>query len=171
MNCKVQCKTPHSCSGHELAEFARLVREGFEGSDEGLPGRIQKAIRLVFHYCSGSELTAIAALKATDARERACLFGMAGTPASNQHELELGWVFVDPRFRGRGIARALCRQLLKGAPGTGIFATTRPNNEPMKRILSTLGFVQAGKPFPHRRRDEELILYLQKGGLSEMGTQ
>jgi GNAT superfamily N-acetyltransferase len=164
LTCNLKCKAPDSCSDHELADFAHLVREGFEGSDAGLPGRIRKARRLAFHYVSGSELVAIAALKAPDGRERASLFGMAGAPTDAEHELELGWVFVYPRYRGRRIARTLCELVLAHAPGTGIYATTRPDNEPMKRTLSMLSFVQAGKPFPHRRRDEELLLFLRPGG-------
>jgi len=159
----VQFKTPDSCSGHEVAEFARLVREGFDGSDECLLGRIRKANRLAFHYESAGELAAIAALKAPEPGDRERTFKLAGIAGAADYELELGWVFVRPCDRRCGFAGKLCQGLLAQVPGTGIFATTRPDNIPMKRSLFALGFVQEGEPFPHRWRKQLLTLFLRRG--------
>ena len=37
-----QLKAPLTCTEAERGEFARLVRQGFHGSDEGLPDRIRQ---------------------------------------------------------------------------------------------------------------------------------
>jgi hypothetical protein len=60
-------KEPIACTEEERREFVRLVRLGFGGSDEGLPGRIRDARLLAFYYVAGDTLAAIAALKAPNA--------------------------------------------------------------------------------------------------------
>jgi RimJ/RimL family protein N-acetyltransferase len=153
-------KKPISCTGGELREFERLIRQGFEGSDEGLPGRIRDAKWLAFYYAAGDKLAAIAGLKAPNEQYRDDIFKKADAGLSPvEYKLELGWVFTVPAHRGSGIAESLCRQLLARVPTSPIFATTRPDNASMIRILLALGFERAGKPFP--RREEELILFLR----------
>jgi RimJ/RimL family protein N-acetyltransferase len=150
-------KRPASCTETERREFARLVRRGFRGSDARLPARIEAAERLAFRRDAGGDLVAIAALKAPDEGRRAEMFrtSRARLDAADC-ELELGWVFVLPAHRGRGIAGDLCRRLLARVPTAPLFATTRPDNVPMLRILLALGFERVGRPFPHRR--ESLVL-------------
>ena len=61
----VSCfKEPQACSEAERQEFERLVRQGFDGSDERLGGRIRAARRLAFCFSAEGPLVAIAALKA-----------------------------------------------------------------------------------------------------------
>ncbi len=55
-------------------------------------------------------------------------------------------------------ALLLCRGLVAHV-GSGVFATTRPDNTVMIRILTTLGFVRVGKPYS--RRNEALVLYVR----------
>lgn len=155
-------REPAACTKVQRREFERFVREGFGGSDEGLPGRIRDASRLAFCYSTGDTLVAIAGLKVPAERHRNDVFNKAYARASSaDYPLELGWVFVVPSHRGNGIGESLCRQLLEGVPASGVFATTRPNNSPMIRILDALGFTRVGKPFP--RRDHELLLFLLSG--------
>lgn len=153
-------KEPIACTDEERREFARLVRQGFEGSDEGLHGRIRDAKRLVFYRAADDALAAIAALKVPSERYRDDVFTKADahvTPAD--YELELGWVFVVPVHRGNRIAESLCQLLLAHVPASCVHATTRPNNSCMIRVLLALGFAQAGRPFP--LRNEELVLLLR----------
>lgn len=160
MNGAVSLKEPMACSDAERREFARLVREGFEGSDEGLHSRIRDARCLAFYYAVGGTLVGIAGLKSPDARYRDDMFKESGAPVSGaDYALELGWVFVVPPHRGNRIATNLCKLLLARVPTSCVFATTRPDNESMKRILVSLGFARVGKPFP--RRNEELVLFLR----------
>ena len=153
-------KEPIACSEGELREFARLVRQGFDGSDEGLPGRIRDAKWLAFHYTNGDTLGAIAGLKAPKKEYRDDVFkkAVAGVSPAD-YKLELGWVFVVPVHRGNRIATNLCQLLLSRASWPNVFATTRPDNSSMINILLALGFARAGKPY--LQRNEELVLYLR----------
>lgn len=158
---ETQFKKPAACSKGELREFARLVREGFRGSDEGLPDRIERARLLAFCYATDDWLVAIAGLKSPNSTHRRDVFAKASVSASaSAYSVELGWVYVVPTHRRKRIAQSLCRSLLAFAPGSGIYATTRPDNVPMIRILLALGFERVGRPFP--RRDEELVVFLRK---------
>jgi len=153
-------KEPIACTPEQRREFARLVRQGFEGSDEGLHGRIQDANRLAFRYAVDDTLAAIAALKAPDERYRREVFKKANllvNPAD--YELELGWVYVVPAQRRNRVAESLCRQLLACLPALGVFAKTRINNVVMIKILGVLGFERVGRPY--RRHDQELVIFLR----------
>ncbi|MGD8699992.1 MAG: hypothetical protein PVJ43_11915, partial [Gemmatimonadales bacterium] len=153
-------KEPMACTERERQEFERLVRQGFAGSDEGLPSRIRDAKWLAFHYTARNALGAIAALKAPTEEYRRDVFEKADAGVSHaDYELELGWVFVAPAYRGKRIAESLCAQLVSGERTAGVFATTRTNNTSMIRILHALSFSRVGNPY--RRRDERLVLFLR----------
>ena len=153
-------KEPIACTEAERREFACLVRQGFEVAAEGLESRIRDAKWLAFYYVAGDTLGAVAALKAPNERYRDDVFKKADAPVSSaDYKLELGWVFVVPPHRGNRIAEGLCQLLLVRVPTSCVFATTRPNNISMIRILLALGFARAGKPYP--RRNEELALFLR----------
>lgn len=153
------CKQPIACTEAERREFARLVRQAFPAA-VNLEARIGAAWWLGFHYAADDTLAAVAALKAPDEQRRADVFQKAETPASiADYRVELGWVFVDPAYRGRRIAEQLGRALLTHAPEPRVFATTRRSNVPMIRTLRELGFARSGKPFPWR--SAEFLLFLR----------
>lgn len=162
MNATTHLKEPLTCTEGERREFARLVRQGFEGA-RSLERRILDARWLGFQYAAGDALAAVAALKAPGERYRDEVFEKADARVSPVgYELELGWVFVLPAHRGNRIAESLCRRLLERVPTSRVFATTRPDNAAMIRILLALGFAQVGEPYP--RRDEQLSLFLRSLG-------
>lgn len=159
MNGSTQIQAPSSCTEEERREFARLVRLGFDGSDEELPDRISNAKWLAFYHSPGDTLAAIAGLKAPTETYREDVFKKAAAHVGSAgYELELGWVFVLPVYRGNRVAASLCRLLLASVPTSRVFATTRPSNSSMIRILLALGFRRTGKPY--QRRSEALALYL-----------
>lgn len=150
---------PSACAESERREFARLVRQGFPGAED-LERRIRQARWLAFHHAADATLAAVAALKAPTARYREDVFRRAGALGdSTRCEAELGWVFVSPAYRGSGVAEALCRALLAHLPESGVFATTRPDNGPMIRILLALHFARVGEPYAWR--GERLVLFLR----------
>lgn len=164
LNRSTRFKEPIACTDGELQEFGRLVRQGFEGSDDALDDRIRDAKWLAFRYTAGDTMGAIAALKAPTDRYRDDVFKKADAPVSSaDYRLELGWVFVIPEQRGQRVAETLCQSLLARVSRSCVFATTRPDNIPMIRILLALGFVRTGTPFPHQRRNEELVMFLRSG--------
>lgn len=166
MNGTALLKEPIDCTEGERLEFARLVREGFPAA-RSLESRIRQATCLAFYYTAGDMLTAVAALKAPTDRYRERAFRQAGARVSPaEYPLELGWVFVVPPHRRNGIAEGLCRHLVARASTSGVFATTRPDNVSMIRILGALGFVRVGEPYP--RRNEELVLYVRQAPPADM---
>lgn len=166
MSDRAVSKRPADCTGDELRRFAAAVRQGFASANETLEGRIRRAEWLAFHDAGGGgALDAVAALKAPERSYREEVFEKADARVSpDDFELELGWVFVLPAHRGRGIAESLCRQLLARVPAARIFATTRTDNALMMRILRALGFVRVGRPY--RRRGEELVVFLHSPAAS-----
>jgi RimJ/RimL family protein N-acetyltransferase len=151
-------KTPESCDAEERSAFARVLRLGFPAAMH-LERRIREAQWLAFQRTTGGALVAVAALKSPSDDHRAGIFAAAAaTSHVSECQLDLGWVFVDPAFRCKGIGIHLCRALMRRVPERCVFATTRSDNAAMMRILDTLGFERAGRPF--RRRDEELVLFL-----------
>ena len=158
----VQLNRPIACSEDQRRQFARLVRLGFGGSDAGLPRRIRAASLLALYYARDGTLTAIAAIKAPGEQYRRDVFERASAGVdSAAYRLELGWVFVAPEHRGKRLAGDLCRRLIGSMPEAPVFAPTRPDNRPMIAILLGLGFGRAGRPYLHRRRAEELALFLR----------
>lgn len=153
---------PSACGEELLRSFARLVLQGFPRARD-LDRRIAAARRLAFHHAAEGALAGVAALKTPGADRRDAIFRKAAAlvePAG--YRLDLGWVFVQPAYRGQRIGTGLCRQLMASVPGAGVFATTRTDNRAMQRVLEAQGFRRAGRPYP--RRDEELALYLRFPG-------
>ena len=159
-NVRTVVKAPDECTDREREDFARLVREGFPSADARLPGRVLRARALAFFHDSDGSPCAVAALKTPPSVYRDDVFRQANSGIDpGDYLIELGWVFVSPSSRGRGIGAQLCRLLMANAAGTPVFATTRPDNLPMQAILEALGFARRGTPYP--RRDELLVLYLR----------
>lgn len=166
---RTRIEEPAACTDGELEEFAHLVRQGFASADERLPGRIRNARWLGLHRNDAGVLTALAAIKSPGDARRAETFAQAGaglSPAECTHEL--GWVFVVPAERGKGIATELCQRLLERVPGVPVFATTRVNNDTMRRILVTLGFVRRGGAFPWHGQDH--LLFVRTGSTPQKGA-
>lgn len=163
MNGTTLLKQPAACTEPERRAFERLVRQGFDGSDATLPDRILAASCLAFHHAPDGELVAIAGLKQPGEAYRREVFEKADARLDGaDFELELGWVYVVPGHRGKGIARDLCRLLLERERGSHVFATTRPDNAAMIRILLALGFARTGRPYARcERRDEVLALFVR----------
>ena len=126
----------------------------------GLDSRIGAARCLAFHYALLGPLVAIAALKLSDDQYRHDVFKWAGTRESYaDYAVELGWVYVEPAYRGSRIATSLCEQLLSINTMDAVFATTRIDNAIMNRVLLTCGFEKVGTPYLYR--GEQLRLFLR----------
>jgi len=127
-------KAPRDYSADDLAQFIKLVQDGGEVAI-GLINRIQTAKSLVM--ISHQDLVcAVAALKIPNMRYRQRVFAKSGmTKCGDLYTYELGWIFVTPEFRGRGLSTKLVRAGLTCAEGKSLFATTRSDNEPMQRVL------------------------------------
>ena len=160
LNGSIILSQPNNTTEEQHRDFARLVRQGFKTAGSTLDSRIGAARHLAFHYSDGDGLVAIAALKSPDDQYRRDVFKWAESREGYaDYALELGWVYVEPVYRGSRIATRLCEQLSSTTTTDSVFATTRIDNPVMGRILLACGFEKVGTPYPYR--EEQLSLYLR----------
>jgi GNAT superfamily N-acetyltransferase len=133
--------------------------------------RIGRAHWLGFHY-EEHELAAVAGLKrpADKYRDKVFRKAKAALPAS-VFCAELGWVFTREEFRRRGISHRLLKRLLKKAGHKNLFATTRANNHSMQRLLESLGFQRAGRPFQGLPEEPLLELWVLCPSAGHLGRR
>lgn len=160
-------KKPRECSAGELAEFRKLVLAGGEVTPDGLEGRIQRAAALAF-VRSDHTLLGIAALKRPLGAYRESVSTKAGVklPAA-AFPYELGWVYVTPKARGRGVSRQLVEALVAASGDAGLFATSRSDNEPMHRSLRHSGFEAIGKTYRSDYGSHTLRVFTRTGHTPE----
>lgn len=158
------CKAPNTCSPGELAAFAAIVREGGEVADHGLDDLIQQAGKLVFCQHEG-RLVGVAAIKNPRDSYRFKLSRKSGVQlARDAWPHELGWVFVTPAERGKGLSAKLVASAVEGLDGP-VFATSRTDNEPMHATLRRVGFVAVGDEYKSDKGEHRLQIFTRpKGG-------
>lgn len=140
-------RRPLEFSDLEIQDFMALVVAGGEVAIQGLENRIRSAAWLVYLFM-GPMLSGVAALKRPEAGYRNGIARKARVPLPMAtFPYELGYVFVTPRMRGRGLSCDLVLEVLVAARGAGVFATTRSNNGAMQATLSKCGFAPQGKPY------------------------
>lgn len=163
-------KQPSRCSKHELDAFEDMVKRGGEVPAEGLRKRIERAEWLVFLYAENDVLAGIAALKRPKDTYKNKVFRKAkATEKPADYGLEAGWVFVDEGFRGNGYSRHLLEAVLKLAGDSPVFATTREDNDPMRRTTSHCGMKECGGAYASDRGEGQhtLVLYTSRQGLMD----
>lgn len=162
---RVMSKRPAECSDAELGSFEHFARRGGQVAFRGLRQRIRAAEWLVFLYEGDGILAAVAALKRPNESYRRKVFESAKTLVNpSDFEYELGWVYVEPRFRGRRYSRLLVESALALAPTANVYATTREDNGWMRQTNSRCGFEEAGNPYLSDDGDHKLVLYLRRKG-------
>lgn len=115
-----------SADAQRCTELERLL---FAGDDPWNPAAFRDALDAGHHYVV--------------AREGGSLVGYAGL-ARVGDEAEVHTLAVDPVHQGRGIGRALLRELLDHAVGTTVFLEVRTDNEPAITLYRSEGFVVTG---------------------------
>lgn len=154
-------KSPDKCSTDELRKFLDLVLEGGEVTPVGLEARIRKAEKLIFSI-EGDCLIGIAAVKKPDQSHKQTLFQKARARTNSEQFLfELGWIFVLPSSRGAGVSHTLVEAALVASDNKGIFATTREDNIPMKKVLISHGFLPHGETYPSNSGKNRIGLFLR----------
>jgi len=144
----ITVKAPEACDREDLKAFEGLVQKGAEVQSHGLAALIRQANALAFVHASG-RLVGVAALKQPLASYRKSVFEKAATGyASTQYSVELGWVYVIPSERGKGISGRVLEALLKSAADVNMFATSRTDNAAMHRSLERFGFVGPDSHIP-----------------------
>jgi GNAT superfamily N-acetyltransferase len=140
-------KTPSECSLAELDTFQKLVVEGGEVTPHGLRQRIEQAAALVFVNDSQC-CVAVGAIKMPNQSYKEGVFAKAGVAdKSNDFNYELGWLYVTPPARGKGVGHNLMHAITSYLGNSSCYATTRENNDPMHHLFSQYNFSRYGKAY------------------------
>lgn len=155
-------KKPSECTESELTMFESLINKGGEVVAHGLHDRIMRAEWLIFLFEGDKTLAGIAALKKPNANYKKDVFRKANSPESpSKFDFEAGWIFVEPQFRGRKHSRTLLQTVLKLADKLHVYATTREDNEAMRRTNLHCGLKESGQPYKSEEGDYKLVLYIK----------
>lgn len=141
-------------------QFVALVIKGGEVRKDTLPSLVDNALVIGFVWVEQT-MAAVGGVKRPNVGYRARVFDKAALPDPGRYPYELGWVFVDERFRSLGIARALTARLVNALEDMPVYATSRANNVGMHKALLGAGFRQAGQPYAGRRRGEQFRVFLK----------
>jgi len=157
----VVVQSPGAFGEPEIQDFIAMVRAGGEVGDAVLEENVRKAECLVV-VRQDSCLVAVAALKNPKAsyRKSICTKARVALDAYD-FPFELGYIFVLPSARNRGVGLKLCNVALASAKGKGVFATARTNNDGMHVILPKVGFSKEGKRYASARGGHQLQLFLR----------
>ena len=121
------------------------VLDGGEVSSAGLEGRIERAETVLFLTHDVSGLVGISALKRPDTPYRDRVFKACGVDqVAGQFNIEIGWIYLVNRSRGRGHSSALVDPLLDIVAARPVFATTRVKNPAINSVLPKRGFRLVG---------------------------
>lgn len=151
-------KEPQNCSPAELTRFLALAKESGEVSVLGLDERIRAAFRLVFCENAG-EVIGIAAIKNPLDSYRFDVSRKSGVKLpQDQWPYELGWVFVTPAARKKGLSIKLVACAMSGIEGA-MFATSRTDNEPMHATLRHFDFVARGDDYGSKQGQHRIQLF------------
>lgn len=148
-------KPPQEFSSEDLRAIEDLVREGGEVESRNLTGNLRKALRLGAVFV-GDRVVGVGAVKRLGTHHDT-IVRRSGFKDLNACSAEIGYFYVHPSCRGKGLAEKLFESLQSGYPDA-LYATTREDNEAMQHILKKNGFTRAGRPWDSRRSPGKKIL-------------
>ena len=156
----VSARPPNTVAAEDLSAFKQFVLAGGEVNAKTLPSLVSSALSLAFARI-GEELVGVGAIKRPNRRYRAYLFAKAGVMQDpSQFEFELGWVYVRPSAREKGVASALVEVLVPLLDGALAYATSRVDNERMHVLLKRSGFRPVGVAYPSQLNEPAIQLFL-----------
>ena len=158
----IEIKTPGECTKDELDMFIELVKKGEEINLDTLPNLVKRAQLLAFSYDESNTLLSVGAIKQPNTTHRNGVFNKAKSQLNfNQFDIELGWIYTEEKFRGRGIGKKIVRELLGKINDNKIYATTRTDNNVMKNILKNFQFHESGEEYKSSRGKHSLVLFVR----------
>jgi len=168
---EVDVRSPTDAPAQLRQAFMLLVRKGGEVRENTLAALVTDALALGFVHADGI-LAAVGGIKRPSIDYRAKVFAKASLADPGRFPYELGWVFVEERHRGMGVATALVSELGQRLGDRRAYATSRVDNENMHRSLARAGFKPAGAPYPSTRKGETLQVFLREtaDGAQEVRT-
>jgi GNAT superfamily N-acetyltransferase len=140
-------RKPSECSVEELRGLISTVAKGAEVPEHYIQQGVQNARALLWMATSG-EIFAVAAIKNPRTTYRRSVFEKAGVPEHAENfSLEFGYLYVDSARRGEGLGAALVDRALALVGSEAVFATTRSDNEPMRKMLPKRAFELLGNKY------------------------
>lgn len=130
---------PSQTSTVEKKNFVKLVNAGGEVNSITLEKNVDNAEFLAFAYIE-NVLVGVAALKNPSDAYKNKVFSSANVEnLVSKYNYEVGYIYVDPTYRGLGIFSKLATALLEKQK-TKIYLTTHSNNLPIIQTYKKLGF-------------------------------
>jgi GNAT superfamily N-acetyltransferase len=163
---EIRSDKPSRFSPSELDEFEKMVRKGGEVSATMLAAGLRRA-EWLFEAAREGRVIGIAALKRPfqNYRSKICRHSGTEVPVA-AYPYEVGYIFVAENERGKGHSQRLIQAVIENSAQSGLFATVRTENGPMRHVLEKFGFRTAGIPYRSERGDYELVLYLRSSPAS-----
>jgi GNAT superfamily N-acetyltransferase len=158
---RIVIKAVRDCLPEDRDIFHAHLLKSPEVEPDGLPERIARADSLAFVYL-GTLVVAIGAIKRPGENYRHRKFIAAKTTEQGaDYPIEMGWIYVEKEFRGRGLAGVVVQSLLPFTASHCCYATSDATNHRMHSSLTKRGFRQTGQPFPSERDRRPLLLFVR----------
>lgn len=150
---EVLARAPGAFSPAELKRFRELIIEGGEVGGAALATNIVNARILVVLTVRGM-MRGVAALKCPQNGYRKKVANWTSFELSAaDYPYELGYVYIQPTLRGRGLSHRLIASTLQHNDARGVFATVRMDNKPMRTTFAKAGFAAEGADYPGTKGD------------------
>jgi len=150
---------PAEVTAAERAAFMQQVREGGEVDPDTLRALVDRAVALAMASNDGA-MVGVGAIKRPNPTHRSHVFKAAKVDLLSE-AFELGWLFVHPDMRGRGLSCGLVAALVPCIGAARVYATSRVDNAPMHATLNRFGFKSVGVPYPSRQNDTTIQLFVR----------
>lgn len=145
---EIVARLPSHFSEADLGRFRELVVEGGEVGGAKLTVNIARARILVVAMQAG-KICGATALKRPQQTYRNRVATQAGVKlAQEDYPFELGYVYLEPILRRRGLSHRMVASALQHCDAGGVFATVRVDNLGMRATLATAGFAAVGSDYP-----------------------
>lgn len=159
-NIRIERAAPEDCTEADLRLFRDYLLAAGEPDCRELTWSIGQASWLFFAF-EARQCVGICALKYSVGDYRNEIFEKAG--AWHQSHLvayEIGWMYVLPAGRGKGVSQQLTQAALAFTDGAGCFATAKATNSASRGVLEKFGFRQLGHAYQSKRGHYSLCLYV-----------
>jgi hypothetical protein len=150
MEYEVQIHSPSDLSKDEIAHCLSAIKKG-RAVDSALAAKQLPLAKIIATVRTGQSIVGVGVIKQPRPQYASKIAKCSEFPF-DKNMLELGYVARDAAHRGHGLSERIVSKLLSAAPRVAIFATT--SNEKMKKTLTAAGFVQRGKEWPGRDKNQ-----------------
>lgn len=161
-NYTVIVKPSSECDEFEIDQFVSLVTEGGSIFSEGLRDRVRTACLLSFLYSPNKELIGCMGLKRPSEGYLEDLEEYTKVPIRRYTCIEIGWLFIKPEHRHKGLSTTLRESILNKAKSESIFTVVEETAIKIPEILARYGFIKMGCAYKSSISGKRLQLFIKK---------